>query len=211
MTGGDASDYTSANRSTYDRIASRYAANRSRAATTNDVGFADLQRAFIDTLQPGGLIADLGCGPAIDGARLAGAGFRVVGIDLSHGMLSIASKALDGLVAQGDLQAIPLADGLLDGIWCAAALLHVPEPDTDKVLQEFRRTVRRSGSLALVTALGEGSRFETVPYAAEEQRWFVYRNAERLRDQVFAAGFRVSMQNVISGNRVWYALLAEAK
>jgi SAM-dependent methyltransferase len=77
-------------------------------------------------------VADLGCGPGSDGARFAGEGYRVVGMDLSAGMLAIAARRLDGRVTQADLRRLPLVSGRLDGIWCVAALLHVPEDDTDQ-------------------------------------------------------------------------------
>jgi SAM-dependent methyltransferase len=125
-------------------------------------------------------------------------------------MLAIAARSLGGRALQADLRAIPLASHQLDGIWCIASLLHVPEQDTDRVLLEFRRTLRHSGSLALVTALGESSRFEPVPYAPDEERWFVYRHADRLIKQLVAAGFHTRIEEQIQGDRLWYGVLAEA-
>jgi SAM-dependent methyltransferase len=43
-----------------------------------------------------GDVADLGCGPADDGALLARAGHRVAGIDRSAGMLAYAARVLPG-------------------------------------------------------------------------------------------------------------------
>jgi SAM-dependent methyltransferase len=205
---GTLDDNTALNRSTYDRIAALYAENQDRQQVVNGRWFPDLEEAFLQTVPVGGLVADLGCGPASDGARFAGQGHRIVGVDLSAGMLSVASRRLPGWVAQGDLRALPISGGRLDGIWCAAALLHVPEAATTTVLAEFHRALKPSGSLALVTALGRPSRWEQVPYAPSERRWFVYRSAGRLRRQLRDAGFRVRMEDQVSANRLWLTVLA---
>jgi SAM-dependent methyltransferase len=205
----DLEDLTSLNRSTYDRIAVRYVENQMRQESGTDNLFSLFQDAFLTNLPAGGVVADLGCGPARDGARFAAEGFRVVGMDLSSGMLAAASD-LAGRLAQADLRAIPVAGSALHGIWSAAALLHVPERDTDQVLREFRRALCPAGTLALITALGDTSRLETVPYAPSEQRWFVYRRSETLRDQLESAGFAIRAENHMAGSRAWYAILARA-
>jgi SAM-dependent methyltransferase len=204
------SDFTTVNRETYDRIAGLYAANQREKQPSDGRWFPDLEDAFLEGVPARGLLADLGCGPALDGARFAEAGFRVIGMDLSAGMLAIAARSLGGQIAQADVRAPPIREGRLDGIWCAAALLHVPEEDTAQVLREFRRTLKPSGSLALVTAVGDGARLESVPYAPDEKRWFIYRGADRLRLQMREAGFSAPIDNRITGNREWVTLLASA-
>jgi SAM-dependent methyltransferase len=203
-------DFTALNRSTYDRIASRYVRNQTLNRSGNEGAFSVLERSFLATVPAGGLVADLGCGPGVDGARFAGDGFRVVGLDLSTGMLSMAATHLDGLVMQADLRALPLVSGRLDGIWSVAALLHVPEDDTDQVLRECRRAVRDTGVLALVTAVGDSTRFEDVPYAPGERRWFVYRRPQRLGEQLRLAGWDVRVQGQLARNRLWLTILADA-
>ena len=203
-------DFTGLNRATYDRIAVLYAEDRSGNQASTVGWLSALEDGFLASLPSEGLIADLGCGPGVDGARLAGHGHRVVGMDLSAGMLSLAAGRLDGRVAQADLRALPLASGRLDGIWCVASLLHVPEERTDRVLRDFRRAVRPGGVLALVTALGDSSRFEDVPYAPGERRWFVYRSQSRLGEQLRLAGWTVRAQAEIPGKRLWLTILAQA-
>jgi ubiquinone/menaquinone biosynthesis C-methylase UbiE len=117
---------------------------------------------------------------------------------------------MDGRLVQADLRALPIRARTLDGIWCCAALLHVPEDDTVTVLREFRRTLTSGGSLALVTALGDGARFEPVPYAPGEQRWFAYRTADTLADQLRSAGFTIRSRIRVTGNRDWGLVLAAA-
>lgn len=201
-------DHSTSNRATYDRIAQRYAETQEKSRSDGDDLFINLERSFIAKLPANALVGDMGCGAGMDGARFAARGYRVVGLDLSAGMLAEASRSLAGRVVQGDMRTIPIGSSRIDGIWSVASLLHVPERDTFKVLSEFRRTLQNSGLLALVTALGEGESFEEVPYAPEERRWFIYRSPEKLLSQVRDAGFRIVTQSQVTGNRLWLTVLA---
>jgi ubiquinone/menaquinone biosynthesis C-methylase UbiE len=208
--GSHADPTTASNRATYDRIAVRYAENQDRLVSGNERAFPDLLRAFAASIPARGTVADLGCGPARDATRFAEAGFNVLGMDLSAGMLDMAPSAMDGRLVQADLRALPIRASTLDGIWCCAALLHVPENDTLTVLREFRRTLTSGGALALVTALGDGARFEPVPYAPTEQRWFAYRTAFTIADQLRSVDFTIHTSTRVKGNRDWGLVLAAA-
>ena len=203
-------DDTALNRQTYDRIARQYADRQVELQSAEAQWLVQLETAFVSNLPVGGLVADLGCGPAYDGRRLGGKGLEVVGMDLSAGMLSIACENLSGRVLQADLRALPIASGHVDGIWNIASLLHVPSRDTQRVLGEFRRVMKPTGSLALVTAVGESSRHEAVPYAADELRWFVYRDPASLRAQLREAGFSIQLEEEIQGGRHWWTVLARS-
>jgi SAM-dependent methyltransferase len=203
---GVTDEATTNNQAVYDEIASVYAERQ----TGRGRSFPDLRDGFTARLPGAADIADLGCGPARDGAAFADAGHRVTGIDRSAGMLAIAARALPGRVVQADLRCLPLAGGSLDGIWCCAALLHVPLDETMAVLGEVRRVLRRGGHLALVTALGDGARLETVPYAPGTQRWFFYREPVQLAGQLGAAGLQVLGMTREAGSRDWLKVLAGA-
>ena len=194
------------NQAVYDQIAPHYA----RRQAGRKPSFSDLMDALTARLPARALVADLGCGPGHDGARIIQAGHRVVGIDRSAAMLAIAAGPLAGQVARGDLRCLPLASASLDGIWCCASLLHVPQDQTAMVLGEMRRVLRRGGHLALVTALGDGARLETVPYAPDRQRWFFYRDPARLPEQLPAAGLQVLDMTRAAGSRDWVKVLARA-
>lgn len=203
-------DFSAVNRATYDRISRQYADRQERQKPADGRWFPVLEDEFLASVTAHGLIADLGCGPGLDGSRFIRAGFRAVGMDLSASMLAIAARSLGGSVAQADLRALPIRSSSLDGIWCCAALLHIPEDDTSGVLHGFRRALKPDGTLALVTALGDGHRLEPVPYAPGERRWFAYRHADRLGQQLRETGFRVRVDDVVASNREWITFLVEA-
>jgi SAM-dependent methyltransferase len=197
---------TRLNQAAYDQLAVRYA----RRQDARGGSFADLLDALAGRLPPAAAVADLGCGPALDGGRLARAGFRVAGLDRSAGMLAIAARQLPGRLARADLRSLPVATAALDGIWCSACLLHVPDGQTPAVLAELARVLRPGGHLALATALGDGARLEPVPYAPPIRRWYFYRDPGRLRAQLAAVGLRVLTATEETSNRRWLKLLAVA-
>jgi SAM-dependent methyltransferase len=199
-----ADETTRHNQAAYDQIAGLYAARQ----VGRERGSRDLKAAFVARLPRVADIADLGCGPADDGALFARAGHRVVGIDRSAGMLAYAATALSGRVAQADLRRLPVASQSIDGIWCCAALLHVAHDQTMAALREMRRILRPDGCLALVTAAGQGARLEPVPYAPDTQRWFFYREAVQLEEELRGAGLRVMTLTEEVSSRHWLKILA---
>ncbi|TAN55328.1 MAG: class I SAM-dependent methyltransferase [Rhodospirillales bacterium] len=77
----------------------------------------------------GGVVADLGCGSGVFGACLARRGFRVLGVDLSQGLLQIgARKYPEVRFLAGDVDRLPFADSSLDGVLLSGIIHHLPDP-----------------------------------------------------------------------------------
>lgn len=201
-------DTTSLNRATYDRIAVRYAERQENDRLEGPSLFDGLEKAFLECVPRDGVVLDVGCGPGFDGARFVEQGLAVIGVDLSMGMLSLATTKLSHRVVQADMRALPLAARSADGVWAVASLLHVPAHDTLTTLTEFHRVLRRGSALALVTAVDDQSGFEAVPYAAEERRWFVYRDETTLHEQLVETEFEVNYRSVIAASRRWATFCA---
>ena len=125
-------------------------------------------------------------------------------------MLAYAARMLPGHVVQADLRRLALAGQSIDGIWCCAALLHVPLDRTRAALDEMRRILRPGGWLALVTAAGQGARLEPVPYAPQTRRWFFYREPGQLHEQLHDAGLQVTAMTEEPTSRHWLKFLAHA-
>jgi ubiquinone/menaquinone biosynthesis C-methylase UbiE len=101
-------------------------------------------------------ILDLGTGPGYVALELSRPGHRVVGLDLSRGMLRQAASERDrhdgvtGRVSlvQGDAQALPFADGSFDGVTAQSVIYLVP--DRERLLHEVVRVLRPRGRVAFV-------------------------------------------------------------
>jgi len=101
---------------------------------------------------PGATVADVGCGNGAYLAELAGRGFagRVLGLDLSPGMLAAARDRSPGYAAllAADATALPLPDGVADLTLAMHMLYHVPDPS--QAVRELRRVTRPGGRVVIV-------------------------------------------------------------
>jgi SAM-dependent methyltransferase len=106
-------------------------------------------------LAAGQLVLDAGCRDATHPIALARRyGCRVLGVDLvpawlPKGVAEAASAGLGAQVAlvQGDLEALPIADGTCDLVWCRDVLSCVG--DAAKMLRECARVLRPGGGMVL--------------------------------------------------------------
>jgi SAM-dependent methyltransferase len=114
----------------------------------------DLVTEAIDVLAPvdGLTVADIGCGNGRYVTPLRAAGARVIGVDLSAGMLAGVPGPTNDLVA-GDSQQLPLRDELVDVALMMHMLYHVPAPEM--AIAEAARVVCPGGRLLLATNGGE--------------------------------------------------------
>ena len=149
--------YLAAVRESYDTVAAAYAERVPRPEAMDPLSRAMLA-AFAERVRggPGGPVADLGCGPGLITAYLAGIGLDAFGIDLSSEMISLARAAHPGLrFGTGSMTGLDLADGSLGGILAWFSTHHTPPEVLPLVYAEFARTLAPGGYLLLGTHAGE--------------------------------------------------------
>ena len=103
---------------------------------------------------------DIGCGPGGFLSPISLRAGRVMGLDLSLGMLARARKGIsDGQahLAAADIQALPLVSGSVDVVVAAFMLYHVPH--LERALQELSRVLQSGGTILAVTN-GPGDKAE---------------------------------------------------
>ncbi len=174
-------------RDAYDAIAPEYA-----ATFGGDLDRLDLDRELLDFVaatSAGGLVLDVGCGPAQAGGYLAGRGARVLGLDLSAGMTAAATArhgSLGLLAARADMRQLPLCGGSCAGAVSFYALHHLPRGDLPTVLGEFGRVLAPGAVLLLATHEGTG---EFVADGHPDIKGTLY-TGEELEVALTEAGFR---------------------
>jgi len=103
--------------------------------------------AFIRRHTEPGLTLDLGSGTGLLAERVADAGYVVVALDPSRGMLSQLRRRrpdLPAVTASGP--ALPFPDGTFSLTYCIAVMHHVAEPDAvRRTLAEMARVTRPGG------------------------------------------------------------------
>ncbi len=108
------------------------------------------RRATVRALGLGGgsSVLDLACGTGDLGRIGAGSGLRMVGVDLSLGMLRAGAGRRTDAPVEADGSALPFADSAFDGVVCGYALRNFT--DLDAVLAETARVLRPGGRLAVL-------------------------------------------------------------
>ncbi|WP_327664543.1 MULTISPECIES: class I SAM-dependent methyltransferase [unclassified Streptomyces] len=144
-------------------------------------------------LRPGDRVLDAGCGTgrALSPLRAAvGPSGVVLGADLTAAMLERAVRAgrdADGRLLLTDVARLPLRAGVLDAVFGAGLISHLPQPSAN--LGELARVVRPGGLLALFHPIGRAA------LAARHGRALTpddLRAEPNLRPLLAAAGWRVS-------------------
>jgi len=100
--------------------------------------------AFLALLPAGSRILELGCGDGRDAQAMLAQGFQVDASDGSPEMARIASERLGRPVPVMDFAELA-ADGIYDGVWCHASLLHVEERDLPAILNRIHRALKPGG------------------------------------------------------------------
>jgi demethylmenaquinone methyltransferase/2-methoxy-6-polyprenyl-1,4-benzoquinol methylase len=105
------------------------------------------RRAVGDLRLPGrSLIIDVACGTGDLCRELESAGYRAVGIDFSHGMLTAARTSAP--LVEADILRLPVSDERVDGVTCGFALRNVVS--LAAFFAELARVVRPGGRIALL-------------------------------------------------------------
>ena len=119
-------------------------------------------------LAPGSTILDAPCGHGRLSRRLAAAGMRVTGVDLTHAYLDLARAdpklAPDAVTyLEGDVRALPVT-GPYDAVVCwLNSFGYYDDADCHTVLAEFHRVLRPGGTVAIDTMHHDGGVRHFVP------------------------------------------------
>ena len=181
-----------------------------------DAMFADMPPSlvqaatrFLELLPANPHVLDVGCGPGRDMAWLEARGATMTGVDFSTEMLKLARTRVQGHLEQMDMRALRFADSSFDGVWCNAALLHVPKLEAPSVLTRFFQMLKPGGVAFVSMQLGSTEQLETHRVYPDVQRFFArYAPAEFL-GLLESNGFQVFEHELEdAGNRSWIRVLA---
>jgi SAM-dependent methyltransferase len=169
---------------TFAEVRTAYAAMADRYielfGTSEQVHSDDL--AFIERHLSGrpGPVLDVGCGPGHLTGYLRSLGVEATGIDLVPEFIAHARAAHPGVDYHlGSMTDLGVADRSIAGILAWYSLIHLPPPELDGVLAEFRRAMAPGGTL--VVGFFDGDEVEPFDHkVVTAYRWSVDRLAERL-------------------------------
>ena len=178
-------DYLADIRTSYDNVAVSYAELVANPADGEAAAF-DLLAQLAD-----GLVLDVGCGPGRTTGSLAAHGLRVVGIDLSPGMIEVARRDHPDLDFRvGSMTALDVPDGWVAGIVSWWSIIHLPRDVVPQALAEFHRVLAPGGVLLVGFHVGTESTHKTSGYGGHPMNVHVHRwTAPALTELAVAAGF----------------------
>jgi 2-polyprenyl-3-methyl-5-hydroxy-6-metoxy-1,4-benzoquinol methylase len=127
-----------------------------------------------------GTVLDLGCGPGHITGYLRSLGVDATGIDMVPEFIAHAKAAHpSGNYQLGSLERLDAADHSVAGILAWYSLIHLPPPELDGVLAEFRRVIAPAGSL--VVGFFDGDEVAAFDHkVTTAYRWPVDALSERL-------------------------------
>ena len=139
----------------------------------------------------GGAVLDVGCGPGRTTGLLDDRGLRVIGMDLSPGMIEVARRDHPGLDFRvGSMTALDLPDETLAGVVSWWSIIHLPRDVVPQAFAEFHRVLAPGGILLLGYHVGEESTHKTSGYGGVPMNVHVHRwTADALTAIAVAAGF----------------------
>ncbi|MGN9809157.1 class I SAM-dependent methyltransferase [Micromonospora sp. BQ11] len=132
-----------------------------------------------------GTVLDLGCGPGHITEHLRSLGVSATGIDMVPEFIAHARAAHPhGDYQLGAMEGLAVADHSIAGILAWGSLIHLPPPDLDGVLAEFRRVMAPAGTLVVGFFVGaEVAAFDHKVVTA--YRW----PADEFSERLARAGF----------------------
>ena len=147
----------------------------------------------------GGPVADVGCGPGYVTGHLHDAGVDVFGIDLSAEMIAIARRDHPGLRFEvGTMTDLDLADDSLAGIIAFWSVIHVPDHVMPRVIEQFRRVLRRQGLLLVGFHVGDETRHTSEGYTGQPINVDTHhRRPCKVADWLRDAGFTIEAELVM--------------
>jgi SAM-dependent methyltransferase len=127
----------------WDKLAGAFATGQARQRMMGHL----LPREYV--------VADLGCGTGYVGEALVGLVGRLICVDRSTKMLAEAKKRLARRTGRtvvefrrGEMDALPLADGEVDGVVAGMVLHHLP--NLDAAIREMRRVLKPLGTAVIL-------------------------------------------------------------
>lgn len=160
---------------------------------------------FLDRLQPGAQVLEMGCGAGRDSARILERGFD---LDATDGIPAMVAKANERHAIKARLMRFDelAADQEYDAVWAHACLLHCPRAHLPDVLAALDRALKPGGWHYGSYKLGHGEGRDLLG------RLHNFPSAQWLRDTYRAAEFEIVEEEVFAGKgsdgtqRDWMAL-----
>lgn len=147
----------------YNQYASLYFEN------TVNLDMGETAKKFMELVEEGGNILDLGCGSGRDSKLFMEHGFEVTAMDASSEMCELAGihTGLDVLLL--DARQMEFEE-VFDGIWACSSLLHITPVELAEVLKRIEKSLAPGGVFYMSVKKGEEQGFRNKRYFADYEK-----------------------------------------
>ena len=130
---------------------------------TVDQNMDAITAPFLELLEEGDTILDMGCGSGRDSLTFYDLGYDVTPLDGSEEMCRLAEvhTGLDVLQMTYEEMAF---DGAFDGVWACGAFVHIPKDEMPALFRKVARALTEDGSFYLSMRLGDFEGFQGERY-----------------------------------------------
>ncbi len=177
---------------------------------TVDQNMDALTGPFLDLLEEGDTILDMGCGSGRDSLTFYDLGYDVTPLDGSEEMCRLAEVHTGLDVLQMTYEEMTF-DGAFDGVWACGAFVHIPKEEVPDIFRKVAKALTEDGIFYLSMRLGDFEGFQG-------ERYFSCYSEKELRSLVEGDGLFTVLkewvtQDVRSGhsNIQWINILARKR
>lgn len=173
----------------YDNNSEQYAESLNEVVPMDSIG------VFLKVLPPHPSVLEAGCGPGRESKIFHEKGVHTIGVDLSEGLLKVAKERNPEVeYVKADFRELPFQDGMFDGVWSHASLVHLETiEDVKKSIDEFRRVLKSGGILFIKVKAQTGEKKTDVvtDTLSKHDRFFRYYTVEELKEILMSNGFEI--------------------
>lgn len=113
---------------------------------------------FLEMLEPGARVMDLGCGSGVDLTYIEKAGFQGIGVEAAPELAAMARIQNPGLeILEKNFLFLTLKEGELGGAWANRSLHHFEPEAVQRVIAVLFRGLKTGGGLGVVVYEGTES------------------------------------------------------
>lgn len=133
---------------------------------TVEQNMEEIRNGFLELLEEGDTILDLGCGSGRDSLAFYEAGFDVTPLDASEEMCKLAEIHTGLDVLQMTFEEMDF-DSVFDGIWACASLVHVPKKELQDILGKITCALNDGGIFYMSVKKGDFEGFRGERYFSD--------------------------------------------
>lgn len=133
---------------------------------TVNLDMEKIMKGFLENMEEGDTILDLGCGSGRDSLTFYDLGYDVTPMDASEEMCKLAEihTGLDVLHMSFEEMTF---DNVFDGIWACGSLVHVPKNEIQGILNKIADALKDTGLFYMSVKLGDYEGFRGERYFSD--------------------------------------------